>query len=442
MSSVTINASVINSATFTTSDVNITNNSITTLSSNLELSSTDITTDVVFDSSTVIDNNLTVNSNTTLQDTNVNNTITQVGDRNVSSITIEGDLNVTGGLTTSVQFEEVNINDNVITTTRSNADLDLRASGTGEVLFNPNSRIAQNLYLNGVSNIEELTVSSTTSVEKVQTQDIEIYDNRIQTTESNSNLELRANGTGNIDLENTSINLNTISSNSEQSININLDSNVLLSADSVKLPAGDDIDKTINNAGDLRFNTQSGLFEGFSTDRISFSGVYSSNRQTSVAATPTSNQLTFSVNGLQVATVSETNFQLNGVVLPEIDIKGSVLTTTVTNNNLTIDTGTSSLNVNDLEFLDNSIINNANTPLVLQTQGSGIVELHAPGIKIPSGTTAEQTSVEAGDTRWNTESQILETFDGNTYISSAGTANNITPDEFDDLLLEYTLIFG
>jgi hypothetical protein len=44
--------------------------------------------------------------------------------------------------------------------------------------------------------------------------------------------------------------------------------------------------------------------------------------------------------------------------------------------------------------------------------------------------------------RWNTEIEVLETWDGNTYISAAGNAATISAAEMDDLILEYTLIFG
>jgi hypothetical protein len=63
-------------------------------------------------------------------------------------------------------------------------------------------------------------------------------------------------------------------------------------------------------------------------------------------------------------------------------------------------------------------------------------------LQLPAGPSANRTSIEVGDTRWNTDTGILETYDGNSYIASAGLSNNITPAEFDDLLFEYTLIFG
>lgn len=62
---------------------------------------------------------------------------------------------------------------------------------------------------------------------------------------------------------------------------------------------------------------------------------------------------------------------------------------------------------------------------------------------IPAGTTAEQpASPEVGTTRWNTDETILEVWDGSTFITAAGSSATISAAEMEDLILEYTLIFG
>ena len=74
----------------------------------------------------------------------------------------------------------------------------------------------------------------------------------------------------------------------------------------------------------------------------------------------------------------------------------------------------------------------------------GVTKFIGPAVKIPTGTTAEQPSFtpETGMTRWNTENDVLEVWDGTTFITAAGTSASIGADEMDDLILEYTLIFG
>jgi hypothetical protein len=208
------------------------------------------------------------------------------------------------------------------------------------------------------------------------------------------------------------------------------------------MPAGTTAEKTVNTAGDIRFNTDDGVFEGYTTVPVTFAGVYSADRQTSVTADTASNELRLNVNGNRAATISSTNFAVNGLILPTVDIQGSSIFGTVTNTDVTISNGTGVVNIEELTFENTKIFNNANDALVFSNNGGFTVLSTTTGVQIPAGGDAARTSVEIGDTRWNTDSQVLETYDGNVYISSAGTTNNITPEEFNDLLFEYTLIFG
>ena len=45
-------------------------------------------------------------------------------------------MNIAGGIT----FEDIEINDNIITTTNSNSNLELRSQGSGQVLI-PNNNV-------------------------------------------------------------------------------------------------------------------------------------------------------------------------------------------------------------------------------------------------------------------------------------------------------------
>jgi len=81
------------------------------------------------------------------------------------------------------------------------------------------------------------------------------------------------------------------------------------------------------------------------------------------------------------------------------------------------------------------------------TQGStGIGYVRFMGdnaVIIPAGDSSERTvSPEAGDTRWNTELGYLEVFDGTSYLISTGPAGFISPAEFNDLSIEFSLTLG
>lgn len=94
---------------------------------------------------------------------------------------------------TQLNTDSIEINDNYITTVDSDADLELRANGAGNLLLtsalqaNADVTINANLEVIGNGNFSEITV-----------EDIKINGNVISTTNSDSDLELRTSGTGTI----------------------------------------------------------------------------------------------------------------------------------------------------------------------------------------------------------------------------------------------------
>ena len=393
---------------------------------------------------------------TTVQDLEVNDgtldpkQITHVGDRTVEdTFDVSGDLTVTGDIiATEVQFEEINVNDNTITTTSTSAYLELQAAGTGEVQFSANAKIEQNLYLNGVSDIGQLTAQYIQS-DKFETDNIEIYDNRIQSVNTDSNLQLSTNAPttfANIEIDDLTFSgqsfppiMDTITS--EFKFSLGSGSLDISNFDNAEMPNGTTAQKTLSTSGEIRFNTDLGVFEGFTSAPIAFSGIYSADRQTNVTADSTSNELRLNAQGNRVATFRTGNVSLAGTILPNIDINDSTILGTVTDQDITFSNGTGVVNIEELTFENSKIFNNTNSALTFSNTG-GFTVLSADGLQLPSGPSANRTSIEVGDTRWNTDTGILETYDGNSYIASAGLSNNITPAEFDDLLFEYTLIFG
>ena len=121
-------------------------------------------------------------------------------------------------------IDDITIETNFITTTNSNADLELRASGTGEILVPDNNvQIDNNLTVDGTTTLQDTNITGTLThvgnlthtgdssvdgnltvtgkldvTQYAQFEEILIDDNFITTTTSNANLELRANGTGEV----------------------------------------------------------------------------------------------------------------------------------------------------------------------------------------------------------------------------------------------------
>ena len=494
---ISINQSlVLDELVITDSNIEINENYISTKVSNsdLQLRATgDVT---VASNNVILSQNLTVNGTTALANTNITGTLTHVGDRIQT-----GDYNLTGNLNISslatdraFQFDDVKIEGNVLQTTLSNSNLDLRAAGTGEILFNEDLHIDKNLNI-GSFNVDAVAVDDNVSLEVIElSTDVQFFDNVITTTNSNSDLELRTNGTGSVYLQELGILDNNISTvNSAITIapteNLNITSTTALliprgtssqrildtgsildggsAVNSSSILSGGtastvfDSESTIYDSGAsiiadqgtpgaIRFNTDDNLFEGTTQNTVTFNGVYSSDRLTSVLAHPTNDTILFTANGVSSGVIDSTGITLNGLQVDDVFINDSTITTNVSNSDLELArNGSGEVVLNNISIVGNTIKNNTNKGVVnLVSSGFGYTKFTGKsGIVIPFGGTATQPDpatnpIPVGDTRYNTDTQILETWDGNTYLTSMGPNPPITPTEFNDLLLEYTIIFG
>jgi len=494
---ISINQSlVLDELVITDSNIEINENYISTKVSNsdLQLRATgDVT---VASNNVILSQNLTVNGTTALANTNITGTLTHVGDRIQT-----GDYNLTGNLNISslatdraFQFDDVKIEGNVLQTTLSNSNLDLRAAGTGEILFNEDLHIDKNLNI-GSFNVDAVAVDDNVSLEVIElSTDVQFFDNVITTTNSNSDLELRTNGTGSVYLQELDIldnNISTVNSaiTFAPTENLNITSTTALliprgtsaqrildtgsildggSADnnSSILSGGTastvfDSESTIYDSGAsiiadqgtpgaIRFNTDDNLFEGTTQNTVTFNGVYSSDRLTSVLAHPTNDTILFTANSVSSGVIDSTGITLNGLQVDDVFINDSTITTNVSNSDLELArNGSGEVILNNISIVGNTIKNNTNKGVVnLVSSGFGYTKFTGTsGVVIPFGGTATQPDpatnpIPVGDTRYNTDTQILETWDGNTYLTSMGPNPPITPTEFNDLLLEYTIIFG
>ena len=195
---------------FTTGDILIDDNFITTTlsNSNLELRANGTGEIIVPSNNVTFNNNIDVIGLSTFADTTINGTLQVVG-----NVTHTGNIQVLGTSTLDsiivnqkLQLEEILIDDNFITTTSSNTDLELRAAGTGKVIVpNDNVEITNDLDVNGTFTVNNITSTGTIVANSYSTGDLLVDDNFITTTLSNSNLELRANGTGKVLIPNNNV---------------------------------------------------------------------------------------------------------------------------------------------------------------------------------------------------------------------------------------------
>jgi hypothetical protein len=481
---------VLDELTITDSNVTINDNYITTETSNanLELRATG---DVVVNSNDVtLKQNLTVNGDTDIDGTSINGDLTHTGNRTqTGNYTITGDISVSGGFAIAdqpFQFEDILIDGNVLETTLSNSNLDIRANGTGTVNLQATVDIASNLTVRNVS-VTDIVIDDEFALENmVSSTDIDIFDNVITTTNSNSNLELRAAGTGNVYLEELGFEQNTIST-VIPTILLQNPNTIINATGSLKLPIGDNLQRVESipeevitsgdaddilttvydggnanvvytssdiiidagiafvpegNAGDIRFNNVYGLFEGFSVYDQFFGGVFSQDTRTNVQAD--SNLLKFTVNNNLVAEINQTEIDVTGLDVNNVTIRNNTIKSTTNTDLLLTPDGTGDIVIGDTRFDDNKVVNTSVGALTLAGTSDGYIKVGgALGTVLPAGNTSERRPAPVdGEFRWNTEDGQGEIYNGTQWIPVAGVLDAVTEQEFLEILDETILIFG
>lgn len=440
-------------------DITINTNVIATTTSNadLELRANGTGNILVPNNNVQIDNNLTVNGLTTLANTNITGTVTLVGDLNQTGDTdITGDLTITQTLTvdSAVQFEEILVEDNFITTTTSNADLELRANGSGQIVIPSNDVVITNdLTINGTLTVANISVSGTVQADTFSTGNILIDDNYITTTLSNSNLELRANGTGNIVFEDFSFSSNVISTTGDLILQPSTEYVQINSTGALKLPVGTTAQRPSGVAGQIRYNTNLTRFEGHNgVNWIGLKGVEDLDGNTRVTAELTEgandNIIRFDVAGSTIVDINSTRLNAPRITVDDIQIDGNVISTITTDTNLKFTAnGTGSVVFENFAIKGNTITNTvANSVTLFDYTGEGYVKFNGTyGMVLPVGTSSNRPNpayTETGMMRFNTADARVEVFDGVAWVSVAGSSGSITATDAQYLAIETVLYLG
>jgi len=449
-------AGTITANRFSTGDILIDDNFIitTTPNSDLELRANGTGEVVVPSNNVIIEQNLTVNGNTDLEDITIIGTITHTG-----AVTQTGNINITGNFATtgtvtvsaSAQFENIQISGNVITTTDSNSNLELRANGTGIISIPNNDVVISNdLTVIGTITTGNITSTGTITANNFTTGDILIDDNFITTTTSNSNLELRANGTGSIVIDDFSINNATISSVSNFTIAPAGGSVIIDSTGAIKLPAGTILQRPAAVAGQIRFNSELARFEGYNgTNWIQLHGVVDVDGDTKVTAELTEgandNTIRFIVQNNTIVDINTIRLNAPQVVVDAIQVDGNVISTITPNTDLVLSAnGTGRVRFENFAFQDNRITNTVSgSNTILQTTGTGYFEFTDPyGVVLPVGDNSTRPSGVTGMVRYNTSDKRVELYDGTTWVSVAGASGGISFADAEGIAIEKVLIFG
>jgi len=99
-------------------------------------------------------------------------------------------------MTGAVAINGITLNDNTIIANASNSDLELDGSGSGAVKILANATVVGTLTTADITNTNNITTT------QLDADGVRLKDNKITTFASNANLELAANGSGNVDIQN------------------------------------------------------------------------------------------------------------------------------------------------------------------------------------------------------------------------------------------------
>ncbi len=246
--------------------------------------------------------------------------------------------------------------------------------------------------------------------------DLEFSGNTISTTVSNSNLELRANGTGKVDI----LSRTDITGNLNVDGNINATGNITIGGN---LIIGDSITDTVTiNASitsDLVPQTDNSYDLGSSSYR--WRNIYA--------------------QGVFGNTLSLANFNIGNLSLYD-----NVITSTL-NQNIVLDAnGTGYVVIGNFRIRGSTIENYVNDSITqIDQTGTGFFKISGTNAFIPpKGNTSERPTVYAveGMTRYNTDSKALEIWDGIAWVSPAGTIGAVSESTANEIAVKFALTIG
>lgn len=114
------------------------------------------------------------------------------------------------------------------------------------------------------------------------------------------------------------------------------------------------------------------------------------------------------------------------------------------NEDILLNPDTGILYIEQTKWQGSDITNLLDTPLTFGSTGIGYTQfVGTNGMVVPRGTTAEQRPLpEVGETRWNTDLNYLECFDGTIWTVAIGPGGPVSSADMQELSEIYTLILG
>ena len=394
---------------------------------------------------------------------------TTTGNIQITNNTI---LSTTGRIDVTPQNTQLQVTSNLSVTNSknlsllSNLSIDSNAtfgsSGASTVTVNP--RLDQSL-IPIVSKISSLGTDSlrwnTIWLNQINLDDIRISSSTIQTTLSNSDLDLQANGTGSIYIEDLKFKNGTITNVSTGSaadksvvFSPNGTGNTkLVSTQSLVLPKGTTATRVLSESAEVRYNTSYNVPEAYTASGLtSLYSIYDSDRNTYILPelTPGSSDetLRFYANSAQQVSITSQQVTAARFRVDDVDINNRLIQTINTNSDLNFDlNGTGNLVIRGFTIRESLLTNNnLDTTTTLQSTGNGYVKFVGGGLQIPYGNDLQRggfpSTIEVGTHRWNTQRGYLEVFNGTSWQIATGEGEEVNVDIMTEFTNVWALIMG
>lgn len=288
---------------------------------------------------------------------------------------------------------------------------------------------------------------------------IKISGNQLSVTSTNNDLILTANGTGGVRFENIKVTDTTISNYNPTAVT-DLQKSIVFSPNgtgntainstkSLVLPVGNNTNRTLSAAGEIRYNNTTNLYEGWApSGLLSFNNIWDNDRNTYVTAelTPAANDniIRFGINGTVKGTIDSTTLYDNTLYADNVSISSNTISNLLGTDLFLAPNGTGVVNINNILVSSSGITNTSSSPLVLASTGTGYFKFGGnKAIVIPTGTNDQRRlSPEMGEVRQNTNLDYMEVFNGTAWIPATGLSGAATAEEVVDILNLWSLVLG
>ena len=391
-------------------------------------------------------------------------------------------------------IDSIDITNNIISTNESNANIEFVPNGTGTVEINANTNVYGNITATGNitangnitigdadtdnvtfnADVASDIIPNTTNTYNLGSStkkwnnayindvfatssvisDVQITQNYVRSSNSNTNLELRSNGTGSVVIDNLSFKDATITSTGDITIAPASGSVEINGIGSLKLPVGTTAQRPTAVAGKVRYNSDTNSFEGYNgTNWIVLNGVQDLDGDTNITAelTPGANDniIRFNIAGSTIASLTSSQFNAPRVAVDQIIVDGDTISTLSGNTDLNLDAhGSGSVVFDNAIAIKDTTITNTVTDGVLTfaQSGNGYVKFNGTGgFVIPVGTSGQRPPVantETGMMRYNSQESRVEVYYDGNWGSVAGSAAGISRGDAENIALELVISLG